>query len=109
MNVDYKLIGARIQSMRKQKGLTQEMLAEQLDVSVGYVSQVERGITKISLDLLAAIATILECDISPLVTGSSMGEGYLETEIGESFRLLNRREKRLTVDFIQLLLKNREQ
>ena len=56
MNVDYKLVGKRIQAARKQSGMTQETLAEKLDVSIGYVSQVERGVTKISLDLLAAIA-----------------------------------------------------
>ena len=49
MNVDYKLIGERIQKTRKSKGMTQDVLAEKLGVSIGYVSQVERGITKISL------------------------------------------------------------
>ena len=64
MNVDYSLIGSRIKSKRKEKRMTQEMLAEALEVSVGYVSQVERGVTKISLDLLAEISGILECDIA---------------------------------------------
>ena len=48
MNIDYKLIGERIKRMRKSNGITQEILAERLNVSIGYVSQVERGITKIS-------------------------------------------------------------
>ncbi|HIU48528.1 MAG TPA: helix-turn-helix transcriptional regulator [Candidatus Avimonoglobus intestinipullorum] len=43
MSIDYSLIGARIQARRKQMHLTQEQLAEALSVSVGYISQVERG------------------------------------------------------------------
>ena len=50
MRIDYKLIGNRIKTERKKSGITQEVLAEMLDVTVGYVSQVERGITKISLE-----------------------------------------------------------
>ena len=82
MNVDYKLIGARIKSARKSKGITQGTLAEKLDVSVGYVSQVERGITKISLDLLGSIASILNCDISSFITESSVRcNNYMANEL----------------------------
>ena len=35
MQVDYKLIGARIKEQRRLKGYTQENLAEKLEVSVG--------------------------------------------------------------------------
>ena len=71
MSVDYRLIGSKIQNTRKQKKITQEQLAEHLDVSVGYVSQMERGITKINLDRLSEIADYLECDITSLLSGSS--------------------------------------
>lgn len=107
MNVDYKLAGKRIQAARKQSGMTQETLAEKLDVSIGYVSQVERGVTKISLDLLAAIANALGCDLSVFVTGASAGTGYLEAEFGEMFRSLDIRERKLTLGFIRLLIQNR--
>ena len=71
MNIDYKLIGERIKKARRLMGMTQEMMAEKLGVSIGYVSQVERGITKISLDLLGAISSILECDIASFITESA--------------------------------------
>lgn len=108
MQVDYQLIGIRIKEQRKKKAYTQEKLAEKLDVSVGYVSQVERGITRISLDLLAAISTVLDCDMAVLVTGSAMNtEAYMQDEIGALYGQLNHREKQLTVGFMELLLKNR--
>ena len=107
MNVDYKLIGARIRDGRKNKGYTQEILAEKLNVTVGYVSQIERGITKISLDLLATIATILECDLATLVTGAAMQMGnYKADQFLEGYSSLTTKEKQLVIGFINLLKEN---
>lgn len=104
MEVDYTLIGKRIKEMRTENNYTQERLAEQLNVSIGYVSQVERGITKISLDLLAKISTILNCDLAFLVTGSSSGqEQYLCSEFLHDFKQLTQRDKKLVIGLIQLL------
>lgn len=36
-------LGARVRSYRQERGLTQEDLAETLDLSVAYVSLIERG------------------------------------------------------------------
>ena len=106
MNVDYNLIGKRIQSERKRIGYTQELLAEKLGVSVGYVSQVERGITKISLDLLAAISSILNCDIAFLVTGSAIdNDTYISRDIFESISSLDNTKRKMLYDFIELLKK----
>ena len=53
MLVDYILIGKRIKDYRNKCGFTQAALAEKLDVSVGFISQIERGITKPNLEMLA--------------------------------------------------------
>ena len=101
MGVDFSLIGSRIKAARKSAGKTQEWLAEQLDVSVGYVSQVERGITKISLETLAEISSVLNSDISYLVSGSASGQSeYLSNEFGEKFSLLSERDKRLILNLM---------
>ena len=63
MSVDYRSIGGRIKQRRRAAGMTQEQLAERLFVTVGYVSQLERGISKTNLDMLSKICTILDCDI----------------------------------------------
>ena len=47
-----KAIGARIQKMRKRKGLTQEQLSEKVNVSPHYLSALERGVYNIKLTLL---------------------------------------------------------
>lgn len=107
MAIDYKLIGSRIKLARKRNDMTQEKLAERLDVSVGYVSQVERGITKVSLDLLASISDILECDISEFVSDASVAsEKYLSCEISQAYDHLSNKERKLIYGIIQLLLDN---
>lgn len=103
MNIDYKLIGDRIKKARKNKGLTQDMLAEKLNVSVGYVSQVERGITKISLDLLGAISTIVECDVASFISQSAINSNdYMESEIIKEIRKLNNDKRKYILEIIKL-------
>ena len=69
--IDYTSIGKRISYYRKQKHLTQAMLAEKLDRSIGVISQVERGRSEVSLKRLDAIAEILEIDISKLISNTN--------------------------------------
>lgn len=103
MNVDYKLIGMRIKRLRKSKGMTQETLAEHLNVSIGYISQVERGITKISLDLLGAVSTALDCNIATLVTESAIhSSDYMEQELVEEIKRLDEKKRKYILKLIRL-------
>ena len=74
MSVDYAAIGQRIKGRRREQKRTQEWLAEQLQVSVGYISQIERGVTKVNLDTLSEIGASLGCDLGELVTLISIPE-----------------------------------
>lgn len=94
MSVNFKLIGQRIQGQRKKLHKTQENLAEYLDVSVGYVSLIERGKTKISLSTLARTADFLECNIGYLVDNiSTENTNYLNLELNDKIKKLNDFEK----------------
>lgn len=107
MSADYKLIGGRIKAKRKAAGKTQEQLAEKLSVSVGYISQIERGVTKINLDTLSEICAVLNCDMSFFITGTATGENaYLQAELIEKFSALTQTQKRFVLDMIDLLPKN---
>lgn len=58
-----KLIGERVRFYRKQKGLTQEQLAEFIDFNTKSVSLLENGHNYIALNKLPKLCSIL--DISP--------------------------------------------
>ena len=99
MNVDYGAIGQRIKQVRRSRDMTQERLAEALSVSVGYISQIERGVTKINLDTLAAVAAHLNCELSELVTGVSVLQGrYLEGELAQLVAMLAQFEQHIEDD-----------
>lgn len=50
---------ARIRRAREDRGYTREAFAEQLDVSVSYLAEVERGRTGISVKMLTRICRVL--------------------------------------------------
>ncbi len=105
MTVDYRLIGSRIREARKERHLTQDNLAEALDVSVGYVSQVERGVTKISLDLLGSLSAILEKDLSYFVSEAGAGsQNYMISELTEELNLLSEENRRIVATTIKAML-----
>lgn len=57
--VDYYAIGQRIRKYRRALNLSQEALAERINISTTHMSHIETGNTKMSLPVLAAIAAAL--------------------------------------------------
>jgi transcriptional regulator with XRE-family HTH domain len=56
-------LGENVRARRRERGLTQEDLAELLDISVAYVSLIERGWRNPPITTVCAIARAL--DVSP--------------------------------------------
>ncbi len=54
-----KEIGKIIQNYRKQKGLTQDELAEKVDISTNYLSKVERGLNILNTETFLKMAEVL--------------------------------------------------
>ena len=81
-------IGKRIQTLRKQKGFTQESLAEQLNISPNYMSALERGKYNVKPALLVQIMNILDCTADDIFcdvikTGHKRKESILSEEIAK--------------------------
>lgn len=60
-------VGENIRRLRKEKGLSQEGLAEVAEFHRTYVSQLERCVTNISIDGLERLAQALDVDIIELL------------------------------------------
>lgn len=60
------LLGQQIQKLRRQRGLTQEKLAEKVKLSAKYVQFIESGNRAPSLKALYRIATALNSKVSGL-------------------------------------------
>lgn len=61
-------LGKRIAQLRKEKGLTQEKLAELCDIDISYVGQIERGLKTPSLKVLFKISSALSLDLRELLS-----------------------------------------
>ena len=69
--INFKAIGQRIKRERKMNGLTQEKLAEMLEISTEHLSRIETGSYRPSLLLIEKISEIFNIDESELMFGSS--------------------------------------
>ena len=65
--LDYKNIGRRIRHYRKRRGYTQEQLGFSINTSGAYISNIERGVKKPSLDNLVSIAEILDVTLNDII------------------------------------------
>ncbi len=84
MNIDYKVIGLRIRELRLAKKWTQAKLAEKSEVESSYISHIERGVTKLSLPTLIAIANALEVTLDELVYTNLRKSKHISNEIIEN-------------------------
>ncbi|MFO8059222.1 MAG: helix-turn-helix transcriptional regulator [Bacillota bacterium] len=91
-------IGARIRQLRREAGMTQRDLAGD-DMSPGFISQVERGLTSPSLQSLQVIALNLGVETSALMPGPrGDGPGHraeVLLSVAESQRLIGQTEQAL--------------
>lgn len=61
-------LGNTIRVLREIKGLTQKVMAGELDMSVSGYNKIERGETDVPLSRLNQIAKVLDTDISKLLS-----------------------------------------
>ena len=54
--IDTILIGKIIKKLRTEKNLTQEELAEKIDISTNYLSKVERGLSRLNTESFLKMA-----------------------------------------------------
>lgn len=74
---DYKRdMGHRIKYQRKLLKFTQEEMAEQLGISVKHFSEVERGLTGLSIENLVKLSRILGMSLDYMIKGEGENEKW---------------------------------
>ena len=66
-NEDYENLGARVKELRLQMDLTQSEVASALNVTPGYISNVENNRTAMSLRILIYYAKLLNISLDSLI------------------------------------------
>ena len=68
-DLDFKTIGLKIKERRQSQGITQETIANILDVNPSHISNIECGRANPSLSALVKIANILHCSVDYFISG----------------------------------------
>ncbi len=107
MSLDYSVIGARIKEARVKKNLTQEDLSEKLDISVAFLSRVERGNSHINLKRLNQICDVLEVSEGYVLSGSASNQAnYLNKEFSELLQKCSPEKQKLIYEVAKTISEN---
>ncbi|MCL2161421.1 MAG: helix-turn-helix domain-containing protein [Betaproteobacteria bacterium] len=105
-----ELIGRAIARQRLRSGLTQEEVAERLEIGSEAVSRIERGIVIPNIARLFEFASIFECEAAELLTETSSRPVDQATHISRLLVSMNQTDRQLVVEIVERLserLKNR--
>ena len=105
------MFAENLKKIRKDKGYTQETLAEKLNVVRQTVSKWEKGLSLPDVDMLSKIANVLETDVNILLDGQITTTDQSEivkqlAKINEQLTIKNRRYKKImkTISIILLII-----
>lgn len=102
--LDYKLIGNRIKQKRKQHEKTQSCLAKEVHLSSKYISQLERGARRPSLESLVNISRKLDTNIEFFISGTLIdSKEYLHRDISKITAEFTSKEMLLLYKIINLI------
>lgn len=103
MELDYKAIGTRIAQRRKQLGLKQSEVEEAADIGFKYLSNIERGISIPSTEVIMRLALALDTtpDEFLVVTARQGEEGW--KDIAELLRPMKGKQLDLAKNFLTWL------
>jgi len=97
--MDYLLLGKNIAEARRKKHLTQEQLAEMIEVSTVFISQIETAVRKPSLETIYKISKSLNTTIDSLI-GSESTNVYHD-EISNLLSGMNNKELNFVTNILQ--------
>lgn len=99
MKVNYKQIGIRIRQERQRNKLSQEQLAELADASPQYISHIETGRKKTSLEILVRIANALNVSVDQLLADNLTASQYkYDAELYQIIKECSNYERRVILD-----------
>ena len=102
--LDYTIIGERLRTARLNQKLTQEKLAEKLNVSIAFLSRIERGNSHINLKRLSEICDILGVTEGYILSDSS--HFYLSSEFTNTLNKASPEKQKLIYKIAKVIVDN---
>lgn len=102
--LDYAKLGSKIKEIRISRGLTQDTLAELVSCNTSHISNIENNHTKVSLNVLLAIANALNTSIDYLLSNQYENASLaLDNEILRSIQNCDIQTKEKILKIIEIL------
>lgn len=105
--IDYHSIGKNIRKHRNSLDITQEVLAERINVSVPHISRIENGSAKPSLQTLVDICNALDIPLDYLMHDSvSASQRLTASRLEEILTSCSAQEMNMIADIAEVIIRN---
>ncbi len=102
--INYAGLGIKIKEVRQNRGLTQDSLAELVGCNTSHISNIENNHTKVSLNVLLAIANALDTSIDYLLSEQYENSALaLDNEILRALTNCNNQKKEKILRIIEII------
>ena len=107
-DLDFRTIGLKIKERRIHQGVTQEYVANLLDVNTSHISNIECARSNPSLTALVRIADILQCSVDYFIGGeytytAENSAEELDQQIMDQVKYMDLDTKRKVLKMLELL------
>jgi len=100
-------IGRRIKEARAKRGLNQEQLAERTDITIVYLSELERGVKLPSLTVFVNIAEALHVSTDSLLRDDlETGKEYIYDDLTKKLERLSPKQRIAVADIVDAYIRN---
>ena len=105
--IEYKSIGRNIRKCRDDLGITQEKLAEMVDLSVSYMGAIERGKKLPKLKVFISIANALKVSSDVLLSGVlDVGNQIIASELSKELSGLSKSDQIRIFNVLRTMIDN---
>lgn len=100
-------LGARIKQARKERHMTQEVLAEKADIGTMYLGEIERGVKMPTVSVFVRIIEALQVSADYILRNElSSGKDYVFDEITQKLSSLTPKQRKTASDILDAYIKN---
>lgn len=108
IEVDHREIGNRIKNRRKSMGISQKDLAESIGITASYLSNIERGVSSASLDLIIILSVKLNVTPDFFILGV-LKSSNVTSNIINSLKMCSDKEVRIISNLIMTFVKYKDE
>lgn len=92
-----------IKSMRKMLGMTQQMLANELDITPQQLHKYESGVDRVSTKTLSQICDIFGCDITDLLPKKEKKDNFFDLKVAENEKTFTINNQDINHDMLDIM------